>query len=420
MTTQLNTRIVLRNDSSAKWLENESVILLKGEVGIEFTTDGKVKIKIGDGVKTWAQLDYFGGASEETLDLIKTQLVDINNQIIENSENISAQNIVITELQDDLADLIVTNSTLTARIETNEDNIALLNTNLANVYTKEETNTAITTAVNNSDHLKRKIVISIDSIDVNAVDAEHYIYMVINESGTYDEYMVLDGELEKVGDWKVDLSDYAKTSDVAAVQNELALITQTVNQHSSDLSQLNTTVTNLSEIIGDADAENGLLQRVSAAEVNITNLINDKANKATTLEGYGITDAYTKSEISDLIADITGGESAADVLAELTAYKSSNDNRVAALEAIGAEKNTIETISFNDVIVEPDENRHVKLNYTLPAAMADTLGGVKSSDKENQVSVNKDGYMEVNDVNVNKLVQTDGDTLILNGGSSAI
>jgi hypothetical protein len=90
MTTQLNTRIVLRNDSSAKWLENESVILLKGEVGIEFTADGKVKVKIGDGVKTWAQLDYFGGASEETLDLIKTQLGDINNQIIENSESISA------------------------------------------------------------------------------------------------------------------------------------------------------------------------------------------------------------------------------------------------------------------------------------------------------------------------------------------
>lgn len=420
MTTQLNTRIVLRNDSSAKWLENESVILLKGEVGIEFTTDGKVKVKIGDGVKTWAQLDYFGGASEETLDLIKTQLVDINNQIIENSESISAQNIIITELQDDLADLIVTNSTLTARIDTNENNIALLNTNLANVYTKEETNAAITTAVNNSDHLKRKIVISVDSIDVNAVDAEHYIYMVINESGTYDEYMVLDGELEKVGDWKIDLSDYAKISDVTAVQTELALIAQTVNQHSSDLSQLNTTVLSLSEIIGNADAENGLLQRVSAAETNIANLINNKADKATTLEGYGITDAYTKSEISDLIADITGGESAADVLAELTAYKSSNDNRVAALEAIGAEKNTIETISFNGIVVEPDENRHVELNYTLPAAMADTLGGVKSSDKENQVSVNKDGYMEVNNVNVNKLVQTDGDTLILNGGTSTV
>lgn len=61
---QFNTRIVLRNDSSANWLLNEDAILLKGEVGIEFLSDGKVMMKIGDGVKTWAQLSYFGGASE--------------------------------------------------------------------------------------------------------------------------------------------------------------------------------------------------------------------------------------------------------------------------------------------------------------------------------------------------------------------
>ena len=55
------TRIVLRNDSSANWLTNESQVLLKGEVGIEFLPSGKVKMKVGDGEKTWAQLSYFGG-----------------------------------------------------------------------------------------------------------------------------------------------------------------------------------------------------------------------------------------------------------------------------------------------------------------------------------------------------------------------
>lgn len=62
----LNTRIVLRNDSTARWNDNDDVILLKGEVGIEFnpdatTADKKVKMKIGDGVSTWAELPYFGG-----------------------------------------------------------------------------------------------------------------------------------------------------------------------------------------------------------------------------------------------------------------------------------------------------------------------------------------------------------------------
>ena len=57
----LNTRIVIRNDSSANWLTNKSTILLKGEIGIEFFADGKVKMKVGDGTKTWEELSYFGG-----------------------------------------------------------------------------------------------------------------------------------------------------------------------------------------------------------------------------------------------------------------------------------------------------------------------------------------------------------------------
>lgn len=66
---ELNTRIVLRNDSSANWLTNESAVLLKSEVGVEFTADGKVKMKIGDGVKTWAELPYFGGEEGHTFEV---------------------------------------------------------------------------------------------------------------------------------------------------------------------------------------------------------------------------------------------------------------------------------------------------------------------------------------------------------------
>lgn len=57
----INTRIVLRNDSTTNWLTNSDQVLLKGEVGIEFADNGEVKVKIGDGVSTWAELKYFGG-----------------------------------------------------------------------------------------------------------------------------------------------------------------------------------------------------------------------------------------------------------------------------------------------------------------------------------------------------------------------
>ena len=68
----------------------------------------------------------------------------------------------------------------------------------------------------------------------------------------------------------------------------------------------------------------------------LTAAVGNKADKATTLAGYGITDAYTKKDvdkkISDAITDATGGESAASVKAALDTYKTSNDTRVDALE----------------------------------------------------------------------------------------
>lgn len=63
---QLNTRIILRNDSTVNWEASKDQVLLKGEMGIEFLADGTAKIKIGDGVKAWEQLEYFGGEERQT------------------------------------------------------------------------------------------------------------------------------------------------------------------------------------------------------------------------------------------------------------------------------------------------------------------------------------------------------------------
>ena len=71
---------------------------------------------------------------------------------------------------------------------------------------------SIAAAVAAADHLTRKKVASVDAIDLTAADAAKYIYMVPKTDGEngdkYDEYMVLDGALEPVGDWAVDLSGY--------------------------------------------------------------------------------------------------------------------------------------------------------------------------------------------------------------------
>ena len=88
----------------------------------------------------------------------------------------------------------------------------------------------------------------------------------------------------------------------------------------------------------------------------LTAAVGNKADKATTLTGYGITDAYTKTEvdtkISDAISSATGGESAASVKAALETYKTNNDARVDALEAnthTHANKTVIDGITANKV-----------------------------------------------------------------------
>lgn len=87
--------------------------------------------------------------------------------------------------------------------------------NAKDVYTKTQTDSKIKEEIDKLDHLKRTTVAGLESIDVLAEDADQYIYMVPNvETGNYDEYMVINGELEKVGDWTIDLSDYATTSDL--------------------------------------------------------------------------------------------------------------------------------------------------------------------------------------------------------------
>lgn len=94
--------------------------------------------------------------------------------------------------------------------------------NSADVYTKTQTDAKIKEAINNADHLRRTIVTSKEEIDVSAEGAGSFIYMVPNENGTdgdrYDEYVVIDGKIEKVGSWAVDLSDYATTEELETLQ----------------------------------------------------------------------------------------------------------------------------------------------------------------------------------------------------------
>ena len=139
-------------------------------------------------------------ATNDLVSGIQGDISDINTAIDEIEKDIFEQDKTLTQIQGDIQNL----SAATTGLENSK-------VNKSDVYTKLETDAAIEAAIASVDHLKRKVVVSVESIDKTADDADLYIYMVPNSEGAYDEYMIIEGELEKVGDWKTDLSGYVTT-----------------------------------------------------------------------------------------------------------------------------------------------------------------------------------------------------------------
>lgn len=139
-------------------------------------------------------------ATNDLVSGIQGDISNINTAIDKIEKDIFEQDKTLTQIQGDIQNL----SAATTGLENSK-------ANKSDVYTKSETDAAIEAAIAGVDHLKRKVVVSVESIDKTADDADLYIYMVPNSEGAYDEYMLIESELEKVGDWKTDLSGYVTT-----------------------------------------------------------------------------------------------------------------------------------------------------------------------------------------------------------------
>lgn len=89
-------------------------------------------------------------------------------------------------------------------------------------------------------------------------------------------------------------------------------------------------------------------------------------------------------------------------------------SKLTGIEA-GAQVNDLEVVKIAGTAL-PISDKAVD----IPVATTEALGIVMSSSAENKVSVGADGTMEVNNVNVNKLVQDENTALILNGGNASV
>lgn len=154
--------------------------------------------------------------------------------------------------------------------------------------------------------------------------------------------------------------------------------------------------------------------------------VEDEATRAKTAEGTNataISDEATRAKAAEKVnadaiaAETTRAETAekanADAIAELKKadYTGITSEKIAKWDA--AQANVIEKIQVNGTEIAISEK-----TVNIPLATAARAGLIISSDAENTISVSNTGVAIINSLNVNKLVQTAGDELILNGGNA--
>lgn len=148
--------------------------------------------------------------------------------------------------------------------------------------------------------------------------------------------------------------------------------------------------------------------RAEAAESANATAISDEATRAKAAEKLNA-DAIAAETTRAKAAEKTN----ADAIAELknADYARITSEKIAQWDA--AQPNVIEKIQVNGTEIAISEK-----TVNIPLATAARAGLIISSDAENAISVSDTGVATVNNINVNKLVQTTGDELILNGGNA--
>ena len=365
--------------------------------------------------------------------------------------------------------------------------------NATEVYTKTQTDTKIGEAVAAQGHMKAQVVEGTGQMTENNV-----LYLVKDDTVTgddkYNEYILIDGTPTLIGSTSTDLTGYAKTADQKVItdalseridtleaidHNAYALKTETVakTDYNTKIGEIETALSgklvaaDLADYAKTADVNSTIDTKISTA-IGTKPTRGEDGNYTGATGIY--TDIYIKDEVTKLIADATGGQSAAEVLASLNAYKTTNDARVQAVEnqlptfakadlvytkenidtkittindTVGgintrletaetklgtiednAQENVIEKIIYGTQELTPVGKTVTITPKELAVATAEILGGVKSvvrtNDEgtvvaaQNTIEVAATGIMTVNSLNVNRLVQDAGDVLILNGGNA--
>lgn len=226
-----------------------------------------------------------------------------------------------------------------------------------------------------------------------------------DDAGTY-KWDVLSGF--------VDLSAYETTS---SVEGKLANKVDKVVGSSLVQDTLITKLTNIAQIDGVAageleiDGESHELSIVAVDSSKVTGLNTALTGKVDAVPGSSLVQDTLISKLSALATINNVNQTDFSLSDGTLALKNIEMSKVNGLET--ALEGVITAVQVNGTpILAADGTVNIGL------ATASAAGVVVGSADANKVSVGADGTMEVNSLNISKLVQTPGDELILNGGTA--
>lgn len=160
-------------------------------------------------------------------------------------------------------------------------------------------------------------------------------------------------------------------------------------------------------------SEAGQLNIVSVGQSKVTGLDTALQGKVDVVSGSSLVEdtLITKLEGLATINSVNSGEFTINPDGNILTIKAISQNKVTGLS--DALDGKISSVQANGTLIEA-----VGGVVNIPLAGNGIVGLVTSSNAENNVAVNADGTMTVNSLNINKLVQTAGDVLVLDGGDA--
>lgn len=229
------------------------------------------------------------------------------------------------------------------------------------------------------------------------------LYLVMNaDTGFYDIYAKVEDAVVRLDDVSVNLNAYSTTEQMNAAIAE-AIKNKVDAVEGKGLSTNDFTDALKTKLEGmNADGEKNVVSSVSEEFT-----VSDEGKLGLASVGMDKVTGLAAALAGKVAAEDGKGLSTNDFTTELKA-------KLEGVES-GAQANLIEVVKINGVALNIADKA-----VNVPLAAGENAGVVMSSAAENKVSVGEDGTMEVNSLNITKLVQAEGDTLVLDGGSAFV